>query len=82
MQTTWIPNTRYSLHRIEYTHDDIVFAGMTALPRAHFGQGIGPILFGNVSCAGIESTLLDCGYSNITTTESHSEDAGVRCLPC
>ena len=82
MQTTWIPNTRYSLHRIEYTHNSIFFAGMIALSRAHFGQGIGPTLFGNVSCAGIESRLLDCGYSNITTTESHSEDAGVRCLPC
>ena len=55
---------------------------MIALSRAHFGQGTGPILISNVACAGIESRLLDCGFSNITTTESHSEDAGVRCLPC
>ena len=59
-----------------------VSVGMIALSRAYFGQGNGPILIRNAACSGMESRLLDCSYSNTTITESHSEDAGVRCLPC
>ena len=44
-----------------------------------FKGGTGPILFGNLYCAGTESRLTDCssGYNYDAT---HSDDAGVRCL--
>ena len=48
---------------------------------AYFGEGSGSILLGNVTCNGSESTLANCGHLgiNLTTSCSHSEDAGVRC---
>ena len=48
---------------------------------AYFGEGSGPILLDNVTCTGSESTLANCGHLGvgITTSCSHSEDAGVQC---
>ena len=45
--------------------------------QAHFGEGIGPILFDNLQCNGDEGNLTQCpsGYVNC----DHSEDAGVTC---
>ena len=33
----------------------------------------------NVLCTGSELRLLDCHYNNITTDDTHAEDAGVQC---
>ena len=46
--------------------------------RAHFGEGIGPVLMSNVACRGSESRLIDCLHSEVTD-KSHTEDAGVHC---
>ena len=35
----------------------------------------------NVACNGSESRLLDCSYKNATAL-SHTDDAGVQCIPC
>jgi len=47
---------------------------------ALFGQGRGPILLQGVSCSGFEMRLDECS-ANMTSSCSHSEDAGVSCLP-
>jgi len=51
----------------------------TALPRAMFGQGSGPIVLDDVRCAGTEERLVDCPYDENTADCSHSEDSSVRC---
>ena len=47
--------------------------------RAHFGEGIGPILIDAVGCRGSESRLLNCLHDKDTAEDSHAEDAGVHC---
>ena len=55
-------------------------AGVVAFSQATFGQGTGPILLDQVSCAGTEGRLADCQANAIGVHDcSHSEDAGVRC---
>ena len=53
----------------------------TAIRSAGFGQGSGPIWLDSVTCTGNESSLASCGHLgiNVTTSCSHTEDAGVRC---
>lgn len=54
--------------------------GAVAFSRAHFGQGIGPVLFSNVQCDGTETTLIECPWTaHNTHLCHHSEDAGVMC---
>ena len=56
----------------------LVADGATAHRNAHFGQGVGPILFDNVLCSGSESFLQNC--THITNHNcGHHEDAGVTC---
>ena len=52
-----------------------------ATPRlsAYFGQGTGSIFRQYLRCSGSESRLVDCSTS--TSSCTHSEDAGVTCLP-
>ena len=45
--------------------------------RARYGQGTGPIFFGNIHCQGDESALISCSYRGVTYKSC--EDAGVRC---
>ena len=54
--------------------------GSIAFHQAHFGQGAGPILIGNVHCSGEESSLLECNrnMSGLFSC-SHFNDAGVQC---
>ena len=54
---------------------------LDATPRlsAYFGQGTGSILRQYLRCTGSESRLVDCPSSSSSCT--HSEDAGVTCLP-
>ena len=50
--------------------------------NAKFGEGTGPIFMDDVACRGSESKLLDCRYDNITTDDTHAEDAGLQCQTC
>ena len=55
--------------------------GAVAFSRAHFGEGVGPILLNEVDCFGNESSIIQCYWTaHNTHTCFHSEDAGVRCL--
>ena len=48
---------------------------------AAFGEGSGVIQIRNVACTGTESDIRDCPFStDASTTCTHAEDAGVRCL--
>ena len=47
--------------------------------NARYGQGTGAIAMDNVMCLGSENRLFDCPYT-IPVSDSHSEDAGVRCF--
>ncbi|KAL5506472.1 hypothetical protein EMCRGX_G008114 [Ephydatia muelleri] len=53
----------------------------TSYTGAYFGQGTGIILFSDLNCNGIESSLFSCPYSGSIghTTCTHSRDAGVNC---
>ena len=58
---------------------ELGFSGGTSQIQATFGQGVGPIHFNDVRCAGNEYTVHNCLKSTITHTCDHSEDAGVAC---
>ena len=53
--------------------------GVQSFGSAYFGQGIGSIFLDNVACSGSETSLISCPYTTPTSSDSHSEDAGVRC---
>ena len=59
--------------------NDICSPDATAVQRAGFGWGSGPIHLDDVACTGSEAVLINCPYDSITTDCSHFEDAGVRC---
>ena len=44
-----------------------------------YASGAGPIWGTNVICTGEEGRLVDCGFSNDTSSCTHSNDAGVTC---
>ena len=57
-----------------------VNADAVAFSSAHFGAGIGRILFDDVVCTGRERRLIDCSKaSNLRCYRGHFQDAGVRC---
>ena len=56
-------------------------ADATAFTNAHFGQGTTPILVDDVACTVYESRLIDCPYDSNVADCTHSEDAGVQCVP-
>ena len=57
-----------------------VSTGAVAISSAHFGAGTGQIYLDDVACSGSESNLLDCLHNfNVTCTNGHSQDAGVKC---
>ena len=57
----------------------LCFPDATAVLRAGFGAGSGPIYLDDVGCNGSETALVNCSYDSVTTDCSHFEDAGVRC---
>ncbi|CAL9687675.1 unnamed protein product [Knipowitschia caucasica] len=53
-----------------------------AWPRAHFGQGSGPVYLAGVHCTGNELALEYCPQSKMGLHNcEHSQDAGVSCNP-
>ena len=54
-------------------------AGVQYSGSAYFGQGNGSIFLDNVTCNGSEASLLSCSYTAPTSSDSHSEDVGVKC---
>ena len=57
------------------------YIGVRAYSRAHFGRGTGPIFFDNMRCSGSEAQLISCSHNIPSSSDDHSEDAGVRCTP-
>lgn len=56
--------------------------GAIAFSGASFGEGEGRILLVNVLCTGTERALMNCtANSSEAASCSHTQDAGVRCLP-
>ena len=50
--------------------------------QAYFGEGTGrPILMDNVACSGNEPNLVSCPFSTPSSSDTHSDDAGVTCFP-
>ena len=83
MPTTWIVSIRYNLVKtcnMEFNKHSYNCLGSSPLFAAYFGQGTGPIVLNHVGCTGSETRLIDCPSEAVTSC-SHSEDAGVRCLP-
>lgn len=53
---------------------------LSALSRAAFGQGSGPIWLDEVTCAGLEAALSQCWDGSWGSHNcNHREDAGVEC---
>lgn len=49
---------------------------------AAFGEGMGGIWLDNVQCSGSEAKLADCAANSVGIHScTHTQDAGVRCLP-
>ena len=55
--------------------------GGTPILNAGFGQSSGPIWLTEASCLGDEQKLVECRIDANTNYCSHSDDAGLRCLP-
>ena len=55
--------------------------GGTRFLNAAFGQSTGPIWLTEASCLGDEQRLVDCRIDANTGYCSHSDDAGLRCVP-
>ena len=54
--------------------------GATAVSRARFGQGIGPIWLDDVRCSGSEPNIDSCRHNTWGSHDCrHSEDVGVIC---
>ncbi len=54
--------------------------GGTAYSNAQYGAGSGPIYLTDVLCTSSQSSLLQCNSDPILSSScSHSEDAGVKC---
>ena len=57
-------------------------ADATAYSNAYFGQDTSIIIaLDDVACTTAQSRLIDCTHDSDTTDCSHSEDAGVQCVP-
>ncbi|XP_038053531.1 deleted in malignant brain tumors 1 protein-like [Patiria miniata] len=53
---------------------------VTAVPRAAYGYGVGPIQMDDVECTGQESSIFHCSHLGVGNHNCrHSEDAGVEC---
>ena len=82
---TWgtVCNNGWNLMDANVVCRELGFQGaMNAVNSAAFGRGQGKIWLDNVQCAGDESSLVYCNHSGWGKSDcSHSEDAGVVCIP-
>ena len=78
--TNWItlPLVSFLLHFCSLKSVSFFTSDAISYTNAHFGTANGPVHIQNVQCFGNESRLEDC--SNMTSSCSHSYDAGVSCL--
>ena len=58
------------------------FSGAVDFHNAAFGEGTGVIVLDRVSCHGTEASLASCVYYYPSSSDYHSEDAGIQCQPC
>ena len=72
-------NRSLNVREREFTLSICGSSGVQSFGSAYFGQGIGSIFLDNVACSGSETTLISCPYTTPTSSDYHSEDAGVRC---
>ena len=87
MSTAWLFSFRYASKEVSLLNtcsDWLSFfcADSTAYSGAHFGQNSDIIIaLDDVACTVYESRLIDCPYDSIIADCTHSEDAGVQCVP-
>ena len=53
--------------------------GASVRLHAAFGEGLGPIQLGSLSCSGRETSLVNCTKGHIPASCTHADDAGVVC---
>ena len=59
-----------------------LYTDSTAYSSAHFGQNSAVIIaLDDVACTVYESRLIDCPYDSHIADCTHSQDAGVQCVP-
>ncbi len=62
--------------QLGYTDTDSI-----AFRKAHYGRGVAAIHLDDVSCVGMERTLLECTHAGVHVHNCDtSEDAGVLCI--
>ena len=60
----------------------LYFADATAYENAHFGPDANIIIaLDDVACTTAQSRVIDCTHDSNTGDCSHSDDAGVQCIP-
>ena len=61
---------------------NFIYTDATAYISAHFGPDATIIIaLDDVACTPYESRLIDCPHDRNISDCSHSEDAGVQCVP-
>lgn len=53
---------------------------VSAVSKAFYGQGSGPIILRRLECTGRETSILECEFDANTSDCRHSDDAGVQCI--
>ena len=67
---------------MDYAHTFLFLADATAYSDAHFGHNANIIIaLDDVACTTAQSRLIDCTHDSNTGDCSHSDDAGVQCVP-
>lgn len=87
---SWRKELQYILKTDAYASEGII-NHQTSIPfndrshavahsRAHFGQGVGPVVYDNLGCMGTEADLSECRHTPFGHSDcKHDEDAGVTC---
>ena len=78
-----ICNDGWSLQDAEVICKQLHFNGVVSTPNVRFygpGDRNTPVQLTQVSCNGDEEQLRDCTVSHDTSTCSHSEDVGIKCV--
>lgn len=67
----------FSFFKFHLTNSDLL-----SWPGGYYTPGYGlPIHIDNARCVGNEDLLVNCPYSNPSSSDNHNKDAGVRCFP-